>query len=79
MWSLSHDVHLVQYACNPALHCVLSQCRSGEEQSHGASAVSNDSRSQDDDNLSGSWLVDHEADANEPGTSHAQHKSYNRW
>lgn len=50
--------------------------RSGEEQSHGASAVSSDSRSQDDDNLSGSWLVDDEADANEPGKSHGQHKSY---
>lgn len=53
-------------------------CRSGEQQSRGASAVSNEIRSQDDDNLSGSWLVDDEADANEPGKSHAQHKSYNR-
>ena len=51
-------------------------CRSGEEQSHGASAVSNDSRSRDDDNLSGSWLVDDEADANESGNPHAQHKRF---
>ncbi|DBA87025.1 TPA: hypothetical protein ACH3X2_000400 [Trebouxia sp. C0005] len=43
--------------------------RSGEEESYGASAASHDSRSHDDDNLSGSWLVDDEADANEAGAA----------
>ncbi|KAL0036516.1 hypothetical protein WJX77_010974 [Trebouxia sp. C0004] len=66
-------IELLQEPGRPSRKCP-APARSGEGQSHAASAVSNDSRSRDDDNLSGSWLVDDEADANEAGAAEVTSK-----